>query len=369
VGVDNPTTFDLNLDAGVTYKQYITDEETIQNQSGLDSTVNGRLTLNPAGAVAFAISDSFVRTLEAPSVDSVTTTDRIYNKVGGNLIIQPGGKILTLDLGGSFEVLAYDKENSDLDRQTLGLSAEGKWKFLPKTALVIQGSQGFVSYAAESRTVSDTVPTSWVGAASNVNSSPLRVMGGLSGLLGMRLSVLALAGYGNGYYDEGENFSGAIGRGEVGYEIGPTSRFRLGYERDFVDSSFSNYASFHRGFLRYNQQFSGFFNVRLEGGLKYYEFAEVVNVTQDTIVNSSNAAYSTVNRRDPIANGVVEGSFIFAEIWRLGTKYQVEANLSSFEINHGSPSPNPDPNDIYTQGLARVSYVKHRFFLTGGVEW
>ncbi|MEL6181093.1 MAG: hypothetical protein AAFS10_19200, partial [Myxococcota bacterium] len=288
--------------------------------------------------------------------------------VGGILKIQPGGKLLTMDLTGSY-IIARNGIVDELDHDIIRLTAQGKWKFLPKTALMLVASQQFISYEQAVRTTAvDSVPDD---ALINANSSPFRIEGGLNGLVLRRISATALIGYGNGFYETGPSFSGLIGRAEVGYEIGPTSRFRLGYRRDFEDSSFANYATFHKLFVNHTQSFGGRFNLTIEGSFRLRQFAPVSNpeLAANVMENGEvarlfgNSNPDPYERVDPLYGLSVEGTYRLLDIWRVGARYRLDVNDTDFFSITGSGTGAGE------RGFAVGRFVKNSVFLTTGVEW
>jgi len=378
ISLSNPTNVDLALNVGVAYTQYVASSDVVLEQSGLTAKVDGSVTFNPNGPVAFTVYEDFRRTNEQPNQDLFVQYDRIYNLAGGTLHVQPGGKLLTLDLGGGFELYRHD-ELTELDRNAVRLKATGKWKFFPKTSLQIDADQRFLLYNTKLRTpqgVGDNVPPYQepflTNGIQNSDSSPLRVLGGLAGLVLNRLSVVAMVGYGNSFYSDGPNFSGPLGRAEVAWEIGPTSRLRLGYQYGYADSTFSNYFTVHKLYGRYNHLFGGRFALRLEGDFDYRQFATNPGPTLDqvSVDNTPGApAFSSSDRVDPVVKLLGEGVFRFSDFWRVGARYEADMNFSNFVFITGSVAANPTPGDVNTAGVALASYQKHTVVIFTGVEW
>ncbi len=377
-----PTSVDLTLDASVLYLQYLSEDQKVLDQSGFDLKLDGKAIFNPNGAIALKISDNFTRTNEAPNGVGFDSYNRVFNRLSGGVLIQPGGKVLTAEVGGAFSIFSHTYL-PDLDRQMLSLGADVKWRFLPKTAVIAQLGWDFISYDTKQRTIpfhdDESIPSflePFVNdtGIQNIDSKPLRLQAGLAGLVGPRFSVVLLGGYGAGFYEEGEDFSGFIGRAEVAYEIGPTSRFRLGYMRDFADSSFANFFTFHKVYARHKQQLFGRLDLSLEGAFQLQEYAlnpgpVLDQVSVDGVLGAN--AFSTDRRVDPVVLAKGELTFFITQIFNVGVRYQLDVNASDFVMITGIVAPDDlrDPNDINTQGTATAQFVKHRVFLTTGVQW
>lgn len=373
----NPTNVAAELNASVLYLQYLDDSDQVLDQSGFSINGDGTLTFNPNGAVAFTLYDTFRRTNEAPNQELLAQYDRIYNMGGAKLLIQPGGKVLTLELGGAFELYRHD-ELTQLDRNIGHLTATGKWRFLPKTALLVEVDQRFLFYETQQRTVlaSGEVPSYQdpfnAAGLRNVDSSPLRVMGGLAGLVLNRLSVVALLGYGNGFYASGPNFNGLLARAEVAYEIADTSRLRVGYERNFLDSTFANYFAYHRAYTGYKHQIAGRVDLRLDGDFELRQFSTTPGPILDQVSVDGQAgasAFSTPDRVDPVFGLESEAVVRLGDFWRIGARYNLDVNASDFVFITGSVAAQPNPADINQNGTALASFQKHRVMVFTGVEW
>lgn len=367
VATFKPTNVDFNLKGGVFFQYYLSDDKTVTEQSGLDGNASASITFNPNGAVAFRLRDNFVRTNEAPNSPLSLSYHRIVNNAGAALIIQPGGKILTGELGGRAKIARHSIRTS-LDKNEFGADLEFKWKFLPKTALILDTSWDFIFYDESELAIpgqSDGGPQFTEpfqgGTVRNVNSQPLRLRAGVKGLLLNRVSVTLLGGYGQGFYDSGADFKGFIGVAEFGYEIGPTSRFVLGYRRDFQDTTVFNYFTDHGAYLRYNHLFGGRFDLTLEGAFVYREYSAVPQVTlPDVTVDGVRGTQAfPAERVDPMVTGDVDGVFFITDFFTAGLKYNLAVNSADFVQITG----------IGPTGSATAQYVKHRVFLTTGVRW
>lgn len=254
-----PTSVDVGFNGAVAWTQYFAvDNEDVSKQSGLSTTLTGGVSFNPRGSVSFRIFDDFMRTNEAPSSASTQSINRIWNRSGAHLGFHPGGRVLESYLEYNYTLYRHNLYQ-ELDRGAHNISLKNSWKFLPKTALVLNASYSILQYM-EPPANRPVVP--------KVDSTPLRLMGGVSGLLTNRLGAKLMAGYGAGYYDSGDSFSGPLGLAEIYYGFGNHSlknRLRAGYEYNFRDSPISNYYTFHRIYTGYDQ---GFLASRLRIGVE-----------------------------------------------------------------------------------------------------
>lgn len=379
--IPKPNRFALVSNLEVAYLQYFGDEQAVSDQSGVTVRADLAGTVNPNGAVAVRVYDYLRRTNEASNGLSFESYNRFYNQIGANVIVQPGGKVLTGEVGLNFTNYDYGYLET-LNKTRFGLDAQVKWKFLPKTALLLVADWGSISYDTQAREIPfkdeddrQSFLDPFVGAQGlqNIDSDTITVQAGLAGLVLPRLSVELMAGYTGGLYDAGEDFHGLTGRAAVAWEIGPTSRFRLGYLRGIQDSTFSNYVAFHRVSADYKQQIWRF---DIDLGLSYvhqqYATVAVPILDQVSVDGQLGApAFSTADRVDPLIIGLANVDFLLGDLFTVGVRYHLDVNTSNFVMITGlvAPSANRDPNDINTSGTATAQFVKHRVLLTTGVRW
>lgn len=257
------TTFRLGLAA--TYQEYLSSEEVVSSQRNVEIDANLRGEFNRRQAVSFSLADTFARTTEPTNEAAFATFNRMYNRADAAVKIAPGGRTLEFGLGYGFFINFFEDEEWRAPGNFLGhdIYATTRWKFFPKTALVFDAH---------------VTPTSYYDSdATHASSVPVRVRGGINGLLTQRLTLLAMVGYGAGFYTAGDDFDSIIGTLELGYLIGPVSRLKLGYERDFSDSIFANFYVQDRGYVEFNQMIAGKFLLVIRGGVARLGYSTVTD--------------------------------------------------------------------------------------------
>ncbi len=256
INTTEPDVFNLSLNASVGWMQYLSpSSDVIQGQSGLESEVNLGLGINEKGAFSLKLEDSFERTNEPPDTASEISFDRTINRAGLTLGLHPSGRVFQHYLSYDWTINLND-QLEDIDRQLHDFTLRNYWKFLPKTAFVLTGDLGLVRYDSPTRGRGNRT-------FDNVNSMPLRITGGITGLFTNRLSLKVVGGWGFGFYEEGETFSGFLADLRATYGIGSTtekSSVYVGYERQFGDATIANFSSWHKPYAGYEQ---GFANRRL----------------------------------------------------------------------------------------------------------
>lgn len=251
--------FLLDLDGGLRWDQYfdVGDDASfdVGGQSGLSAYGNLSAIINPKGTVSLKLDEAIVRSNEPSPYTGENSYNWITNELGGVIGIRPGGDVLSFDLGYHWKLYDFDTPALEtLDRDIHNFDLDINWKFLPKTSLLAMADFRLVRWAETARVPArDDVgyPT-----LNNNNNNPLRVQGGLSGLLTERLSVQALAGYGASFHDAGETFSGVIGSFALAYAFGRldlNNKVGAGYRRDFGEASIGNYYTSHQVYAEYLQ--------------------------------------------------------------------------------------------------------------------
>jgi hypothetical protein len=201
-----------------------------QVASRLEAGADFSASYNAQGAVELRVADHFQRSDRTTNVVLGVGIISLYNELKTSLAIHPGGGALeiTPELAWAFELfdpLAYQASTSctqltcdptqvrGMNYQHLAFGLDGRWKFLPKTALVVEAD------------------FAWRRYASVVHPAGLlfRSMAGMAGLVTSKLSVVAKAGWGQDFgLSQGRSF---ISHLEAAYRINEASSLRAGYLR------------------------------------------------------------------------------------------------------------------------------------------
>ncbi|MFB6264907.1 MAG: hypothetical protein ABEL76_14990 [Bradymonadaceae bacterium] len=327
----NPSNFDFQLDSSVLWEQYLSSEQVVRDQSGLsaDGKVSGRI--NPNGNVSFELHDKIQYKNEPPTTASSDSFDRLVNRVGGGLGIHPGDRILQIDLIYDWARFVYFHPSLlDLDKSEHQRDLDLKWRFLPKTALVLQSDFDVIRYDVGRRGVAGA-------GLPNTDGTPFHTKAGLSGLFTRRLSTRLLAGYANGFYESGPSYSAFIGEARIAYKIGPIdadNEIALQYERSFRDSPVSNFFSMHRAQLSYEHSFfDERFGIFANGQFIYRDYAPLQAPRDDRFSqfkvvrnNRGEEVLLPTDMHDRLwtAKGGVESKFL--DWWKVKLSYEFSTN-------------------------------------------
>lgn len=202
-----------------------------QTDVGLDAA------FNKTGAIEFQIGDQLVRSDRTSNPVFTVGVLSLYNNVRIAAPIHPGGGALEFSPKVAWAVeffeplipstlqncpvglpscqpnTAYQMNYSNLNA---GLGA--RWRFLPKTAVVFDGTLDYRSYFFPN-TVGGSKP-----------AALMKLQLGLAGLISSKLSVLILAGYGRDFINQPtpQTF---IAQAELGVLLSDTTTFKFGYVR------------------------------------------------------------------------------------------------------------------------------------------
>jgi hypothetical protein len=343
----DPQPVDLSSDASVTWTQYISGSRLVNAQSGLKADVGADVGFNREGPVSFTVQDRLRRTNEPPPVPAEFAYNTTTNRLGATLGVHPGGKVFQHFLSYDWTIVTVDRV-PDIDRQIHNFTLKNYWRFLPRTAAVLTGDYSLIRYNEPNRN----------GVFENVNSTPLRVSAGLTGLITKTLSLRIIGGWGWGFYDDETSFSGVVLDTQVTYRPGPVddkNRLFLGYTRNFQDSTIANFATFHRPYAGYEQSIAGRIGLSIGANamIRDYEGAP-----EGTFAGPGGDVTISGGLNDLKVGANAGLGFDIRKWWDVGVRYALSANLT---------------DDVVTSEVAGNDavreYVKHLVTLSTTVRY
>ncbi len=315
----------LKVDAHYTARQYLDSSFSNLNQYSETEFELDMVGL-PNSAVGFDFNDSFsisTHATEATYAERALIT-HLTNNASGSFSIHPGGA-LDVDLGGHF---SYDDFYTPLEASLANAAANlnskvhfgpkvgVKWTFFPRTAFVLNYSQSWFDWdrnlvvAKGDETGNSQDLGAWLAVP---DGASWRVTGGLMGRFTPKLLINLVGGYGQITYDEqsvldyqgntdvtaaeidpvsagfGQDLSGfpggIIGKAQLEWSPNFANVITLGYSKDFEDSWFTNYLSYHYGFLRYKLLMGARLGVTAELGYRIESYVGEVTRT-DQMMNT-----------------------------------------------------------------------------------
>lgn len=228
--------------------------------SGLRANVAADARFNQDGAVEVQVGDLLVRSDRTQNPAAGVGVISLFNDVHLALPIHPGGRALEITPHGAWQVELFEpltqgtiqgctpgnitcdpEQVSRMSYSNVNVGINARWRFLPKTAVVVDVTSDFRTYWS-------------VDPTNNPSATLLRAQAGLAGLITSRLNATLMAGYvGNLSPATGstntklQNF---IANAELGYTPNEMMKVSLGYLRTGL--AVPIYGSYidDRGFLR-----------------------------------------------------------------------------------------------------------------------
>jgi len=273
----------VNFRAGLsaTYNEFFATQSQYSDQVSKQRNVGGvgslQLTILPRRPLGGDVYADFLRLLQG-SNNPDQNTNQIQFRAGAGVTWTPGGGLFDWRFGYEYQLTSFQEEAFKyLNNQYHQVNTRGRWKFLPRTALIYDASLSFLRYNDEA-------------ASSNAGlfeSDPIRARIGVNGLVTPMFAVLGMVGWGASFYKgprDAPNFNSVIGQAEVKWFLTPNpssdpsgatltlSSLALGYTRDFQNSYVANYYTRDRGYLNVSYFFGGRVLTVLEGGVAAIEY-------------------------------------------------------------------------------------------------
>jgi hypothetical protein len=363
-----PPTVDFRLNASGTYQEFFGQLTPEQRNFGANATA--RLNILPERTFGGAVFASYNRTIQPNNISGNPdlSFDRDTVGAGAEISTQPNGGTLDWHLGYQFTDTLFEDTGlySNLSNQ---IYTKGRWKFRPRTALIYDGTFGFISY--ENTTTAAGVATA--GQFGQLFSSdPVRSRIGITGLVTPRLSFLGLVGYGGSFFTPATaapkppaQYDSVIGQAEFKYFLTAQpgdgnpmsltlSSIALGYNRDFLMSYLSDYYGSDRGYLKFSYFFAGRALISLEGGAGAIEYPTF------TYVGGGNQASFTDVRID----ATLYGEYRFTNYLGLNLTTKYTTNLSSTTLQIPAGATGTGMAEQYAMDWKRFEvYAGVRLFL------
>jgi hypothetical protein len=240
----------------------------LQGQGAVD------LAFNPGGQVEFRVADQLVRSdrVENPAIGVGVLS--LYNQARAELALRPGGRALEIVPGASYtfelfsplstgvvpgcpetDPLCSPRAAASLNYGNIGLMLRASYKFLPKTALVLDANYNLRDYAGGSR------PARLLNATA-----------GLAGLVSPRVALLAKAGYAHDFGAPGVRT--VVGNLEATWLISQTASAKLGYLRRLEPIALFGSFVDDRAYVEGRALVGGRLTLRAYAGFDYLSYYE-----------------------------------------------------------------------------------------------
>jgi hypothetical protein len=341
--------FDLDLNAG--YRRYLSSEpqpqspnKKISDQSEFLPSANGLLEFSSGQTLSVMVSDIFSRFEDAPYITSTGRTGpliRYVNSSSAALRYAPGGGRLqsAVRYDNTYDAFSSDSGLSFANSIAHQFTLDVSWKWLPKTAIFVSASQGYVTYLNDQ--------SAQTGDTRKATSYPFHSAIGLRGLVTQKTSVNLWVGYSNAIYVSGPNPEGLQGHINANAEVSvrPTVLTTLGanYRHDFQNAVIGNFYYVDGGTVWLQQMIGSRVSAGLSGRYEHRIFQFISARRTDNFLQ---------------LGAVVD---FHPKPWGyIGVAYSSVINDSAAPEASGMPGPAAPPG---------ANYVKHQIFGRIGVTY
>ncbi len=265
----SPPTVQFRGGLSAAYYIYFLDEARDNLEGNLDLS----LTILPRRPFSISLIENFNRGIrpftEAGAIGG--NYRRIRNEAGIRFQYSSPGQVLTANAGYTADVNVYEGDSfSFANSLTHNVMAGVGFLFFPETALIYDAKLSFTDY------FSDDSPSVFLS-----NSARFRTRIGINGALTNKVSFSVLGGYAAGFYDGNvlDDYDSVIAQVELRWNISDTTRFLIGYDRDFENSVVGGSYRRDRGYTSFQLMVSSVFLLGIEGSVGLYDFGRVLDAS------------------------------------------------------------------------------------------
>ncbi len=223
--------------------------DEVRDQRHVSAAAGFNLDVLPKGEYGVDFLANFVRLIEpSNSPDTSNAFDRDTLRFGAGFNWRPGGGLFNWRLGYEGRVTFFEKNAFEAFNNVEHYAkTRGRWRFLPRTALMFDAEYGFINYT---------------NASTQADSNPVRAKVGLNGLITYHMALLAMVGWGASFYEgAGPEYDSLLAQVELKWFLQPKptlestsapvglSSVAVGFTRDFINSYLANYFTRNRAYL------------------------------------------------------------------------------------------------------------------------
>lgn len=244
---------DYNISVLSGFRQYLSRQVDVRSVPRFSLGGQIRLALLPGRRFSVHLDEDIFRGASAgnyQALGSVLNFNRIDHRGQLTFYLRPGGGRLGFGVGYRSQILRF--QDADLfrgNRTVNGLYSEAKWRFLPRSSVLLTYTFDFTYY---------TGCCADIGTGRNEDNYAHRLLGGYRGQLVDKLTFEAMVGWGGAFYrtdQNGPSFNSVIGQVAVNYFPTLRSLVHVSLLRNYQDSLFGNYYVDNGGTVAFGHQF------------------------------------------------------------------------------------------------------------------
>lgn len=301
---DAPTPPDVTFKLGgyLSYNEIIpadSENKDAAEQRNVGAGVDASVNIFPARKVGFDLLAAYVRTLETDGTSEDLAGDgfdRASARGGAGVTWRPGGGVFEWRAGYTATYNYFlDEELDNLTNIHHDVGTRGRWRFLPRSALLFDAGYSFVRYTEEGTPQTD--------------GDAVRARMGFHGLVTYHLSLLGMLGWASSFYEPHDGsynatqYDSFVANAEARWFIMPRpsldsttitsglSSIALGYVRGFGNSYYGSYYQSDRGYLQFTMFLLGAIAGGVEFGVTRMGYPEVITTTGETEAAFAQARY------------------------------------------------------------------------------
>lgn len=257
--------------------------DDIRSRRNVALGLDAKLDAFPKRKVGFDLGGGYVRVIQGEgATDNLTSEGFNRDTVRGltGVTWRPGGGLFEWRLGYGITYNFFESERYErLANLHHEIGTRGRWRFLPRSALLFDSTYGLVRYTN--------------GGATPADGDTIRSRVGFHGLVTYNLALLGMVGWGSSFYKPTgaltapRQFDAPIANAEVRWFIQPRpnldeatvtsgiSSVALGYTRSFSNSYFGTFYQSDRGYAQMSTFLVGAVAAGMEFGVSRVAFPEV----------------------------------------------------------------------------------------------
>jgi hypothetical protein len=324
----NTGSLEYRVNVRASYDFMLSSNNDVTGTGGLGLGASFHGLTNPSGRLSFGIDEDFSRLIRAANYETDANTNRDINRLRLLLLYHPRDRSVTGFLYYTNGLDFFERDEFP-DRMQNIFGVHPQWRWLPNTQLYLDLSWGVNNAISEGTQVN------------KVTSFPLTTRAGLQTLLSLKTTLNLDAGYTNGFYSSGENFSAPVIGASLGYRYSPLGHISLGYNLVYEDSINANYYRDHVARMSLQQLFVPFV-VMVQPEVHFRQYVGINTAVPDLMGPDT---------RDDLIFAVVGGVHYTFRNWIAATLNYRFSSVSTSYMYTG-PGGADDP-----------SYVRHELLL------
>jgi len=357
VNIEYPTPqLELKTNLAFEYRRYLgIDSELTRRLSSFLGRALVEAQFNPQGHVRLHIANSFIRHAEPGNQTFYHRLLHSQNETTAQVDMIPFGGALKFAVEYSYFFDYYDRttinaalEPRALDNTRHRLSPQITWKFLPKTALILDGNFLQTDY--------NNVP---FGNSDLVNSDSKSFSGtlGAIGNLTRKTTLTLKFGYERlliiNPSTRNEQTNQWLVTTTFTYQMSETGQFQFDYTRDNQPTSLFQYVSANTATIAYEQQILGEFNALCKLSYGYNTFGEAITTPDSGAI--------LPRRKDQRFTATLEFSYALFPWARLSLHPSYEKLVSNFVPEANSTEDVTSPSTVNYERFAIFFRLQMRY--------